>query len=123
MEIKRPGVNDYNISSDTEIKLANLFIGRLLIATDKLKKSGVRVIFYLHPYYYAVFDNKYLSLGKPGYNQLVEKLPAFDTKKILQEHFNQNDALYIDNSHFSERGNSELHKILKPLVMNELALP
>ena len=113
----RPGVRDFNLSTEDEIAYAEEHIQVLQKSKIELKKAGVTVVYFMHPYQYTVFHEAYQNLGATGYNKIVQELDAIDFKCILTEihKHTPSETLYIDGSHLSPEGNERFYDIWREL--------
>ena len=117
--IIRPALRDFDITSDEEIKYARDHFSELKNAEKSLKNKTnqqIKFIYFMHPYYYTINNPKYYSLGKIGYEYLVNNLQAIDTKSELIENYLSDKKLrdiYFDASHLTTEGNMIWSEIIE----------
>lgn len=111
----RPGVRDFSVSPEGEAMLAMNYVTMLEEAVMPLVQSGVKVIFYIHPFQYVVFVPPYENLGKIGRNIFLAQLGALDLGAYLKQEF-KGKPFYIDGSHLSPLG----HKTVARFFLNKL---
>lgn len=109
--LTRPGVDDFSMNREQEEQYAMVYIRSLLQVTEYLRSQNVRVIFYVHPYSYTVFDPKYLNLGKYGYEILISNLNSVDLKYLLRSTY-RGKNLYLDGCHLTPEGNDVFKNIM-----------
>ncbi len=99
----RPGIRDFSISLEEERELAMDHVSLLKEACKDLQRKGVRIIFYIHPYQYTVFNDHYRDLGKTGRDLIIQELEALRLDDFLRDEFS-GEPLFIDGSHLTELG-------------------
>lgn len=119
--LTRPGIRDFSISAEDEIKLSEEHIKLLQEAANPLIKNGVKVIFYIHPYQYTVFHKKYQHLGETGCELMIKKLNALYPRDFLLREFT-NEPFFIDGSHLNESGHKVYAKYFLEIIKSELNL-
>lgn len=100
--LTRPGIRDFNITTEKEEWLAREHVNELKRVTKSLTDRGVKVIFYVHPYQYVIFHEDYKNLGVIGKTILLNELPALYPTEFLIDY--KKDLLFVDGSHLSEAG-------------------
>ena len=114
----RPGVRDFDLPPAQEIKYADDHIDILEQDRALLQKQGVPVVFFMHPYQYTIYNEKYKKLGVLGYDRIVDKLGALDFKCFMQHRKPESD-LYLDGSHLTFAGHQNFRDIFKKLILND----
>jgi len=63
----RPGVREFDLHPAQETKYADDHID--ILETDRalLQQQGIPVVYFMHPYQYTIYNEKYKSLGALGY--------------------------------------------------------
>lgn len=117
--LMRPGIRDFTISPDDEKALALAHVEDLRQAAEGLEKIGAKVVFYVHPFQYTLFSEKYKSLGEMGRNILIEELSAYYPGDYLKENAN-GKILFIDGSHMTESGHALYTQYFLPIIRNQL---
>lgn len=114
-ELTRPGVYDFTISAEEEKKLAKTHILLLEESIQPLLESNVKVLFYIHPFQYTLFNSKYKHLGMVGRKMMLKELGAFYPGDYLIKEF-QGDPFYWDGSHFLELGHQKYEKYFTKIL-------
>lgn len=107
--LTRPGIRDFSISSENEKELARDHILLLKEACMDLQRKGAKIVFYIHPYQYTVFNDNYRNLGKLGRDLIVQELGALSLDDFLRNEFS-GEPLFIDGSHLTELGHAKYAK-------------
>lgn len=120
--LTRPGIRDFNVSSEVELQLAQDHIDLLKQTTDQLDKT-IKFIYFIHPYQYTVFHEQYKNLGLKGKKLMTQTLPAYDPTPFITDHY-KGTPLYIDGSHLNSDGHkvfcSYFNEILKSALLLKL---
>lgn len=104
--LTRPGVRDFSISMEDERKLAMDHISLLKEACRGLQSNGVKLVCYIHPYQYTVFNDNYRDLGKLGRGLIMQELGALSLDDFLRNEFS-GEPLFIDGSHLTDLGHAK----------------
>lgn len=102
----RPGIRDFSISVEDERKLALEHISLLKEVTEDLRRKGVKVVFYIHPFQYTVFHEDYRHLGKLGRDLMAQEFGALSLEDFLRKEF-LGEPLFMDASHLTEAGHEK----------------
>lgn len=117
--LERPGIRDFTLSPEEEKALAQAHIDELSTAAKPLLAKGVKVVFYIHPYQYTIFSERYRGLGVAGRKLLATELGAFYPGDFLLRGYS-GTPLYIDGSHMTEEGHERMADYLGGIAVDQL---
>ncbi len=117
--LTRPGVGDFTINRADEEQLALDHVKLLKEAVQPLLDQGVKVVFYIHPYQYTVFNDQYRNLGQWGRSIMIKALPALYPRDFLLKEF-KGEPLFIDGCHLTPAGNEVFAKYFSGILEDSL---
>ncbi|MFT5170340.1 MAG: hypothetical protein ACI9BD_000107 [Candidatus Marinamargulisbacteria bacterium] len=120
-ELTRPGIRDFEISKSGELALAQDHVDAFQDAITELKDAGTKVVFYIHPYQYTLFNKKYEHLGKSGKELFTRQLNAIDMGVYLKKAFNGN-PLFMDNCHMLANGHQAFFDVFTKLIRENIGV-